>query len=311
MNIFLKKKRDENETLGHWIDNRFGTLSILPALIGLAIVLVYPVIVSLGWSFTNKSFMRNNVSFVGLKNYIELLSQPDVWISIRNGLLYTTMTICLQIIWGVGLAILLDRFMKGACGRIMRLFYMVPWTFPVIVSVFVWSWLYNDSGLISSKLYEWGLIASPMSFIATKATAFPAVVFVHAWSGTPLMMMSTLSGLQSIPQDQYEVGMLEGTNAFQNFRYIILPNVKRILQVIIVLRCVWIFNNFNLIFLLTGGGPGTSTQNLPIMAYKYAWLSYEVGKSTSVSVIMLIILFCIFLMYQFVNKKIAGGDDAF
>ena len=293
------------------IDNHFGTLSILPALIGLAFVLVYPVVVSIFWSFTDMSFMRGTTNIIGLKNYIDLFSQPEIWISLRNGLVYTFCTICLQIVWGVGLAILIDRGMGSLAGKLSRLVFMIPWTFPVIVSVFTWSWLYNDQGLISQTLYRLGIIDMPMSFLATKSTAFLAVVFVHAWSGTPLMMMSTLSGLQSIPQDQYDVALLEGTSPWQTFRYIILPNVKRILEVIIVLRCVWIFNNFNLIWLLTGGGPGMSTQNLPIMAYNYAWQSYEAGKASAVSVFMLVILFCIFLLYQFINRRIKGGEDAF
>ena len=305
------KTKGDKYTLFNRLDNHFGTLSILPALIGLAIVLVYPVIVSIFWSFTNKSFIRNTTDFIGIKNYITLFSQPDIWVSIRNGLFYTFCTICLQILWGVGLAILIDRMMGSMTGRVFRLVYMIPWTFPTIVSVFIWSWLYNDQGLISQLLYKYGIIAEPMSFLATASTAFFSVVFVHAWSGTPLMMMSTLSGLQSIPQDQYDVAMLEGTNAFQTFRYIILPNVKRILEVIIVLRCVWIFNNFNLIYLLTGGGPGISTQNLPIMAYNYAWSSFESGMASAVSVVMLIILFAIFLLYQFINKRLQGGDNAF
>ena len=301
----------DKRTLLNRLDNHFGTLSILPALIGLAIVLVYPVIVSICWSFTNKSFIRNSTDFIGFANYVTLFSQPDVWVSIRNGLLYTFCTICLQIIWGVGLAILIDRAMSSIAGRVFRLIFMIPWTFPTIVSVFAWSWLYNDQGLISQLLFKWGVFPSPMSFLASASTAFFSVVFVHAWSGTPLMMMSTLSGLQSIPQDQYDVALLEGANALQTFRYIILPNVKRILEVIIVLRCVWIFNNFNLIWLLTGGGPGISTQNLPIMAYNYAWSSFESGMASAVSVVMLIILFFIFLLYQFINRKIQGGDNAF
>ena len=293
------------------IDNHFGTLSILPALIGLAFVLVYPVIVSFLWSFTDMSFMRPTSHVIGLKNYIDLFSQPEIWISLRNGLVYTFCTICLQILWGVGLAILIDRMMGDFTGKFCRLIFMIPWTFPTIVTVFIWSWLYNDQGLISQILYSLGFIEMPMSFLATKSTACLTVVYLHAWAGTPLMMMSTLSGLQSIPQDQYDVALIEGTNSFQTFRYIILPNVRRILEVIIVLRCVWIFNNFNLIWLLTGGGPGLSTQNLPIMAYNYAWQSYEAGRASAVSVFMLIILFGIFLLYQFINKKLIGGDDAF
>ena len=296
---------------GGYFDSKFGTLAMLPALIGLAFVLVYPVIVSVFWSFTNKSIMRRTTDIIYLENFIYLLRNRELWISMRNGLLYTTYTILLQILWGCSAALLLDRFLKNTISKPLRLLFMIPWTFPVIVSVLVWGWLYNDSGLLSTILFNNGLIKEPMSFLASKHTALLAVVFVHAWSGAPLIMMSTLAGLQSIPQDQYDVALIEGANGRQTLRYVILPNIKRILQVIVVLRCVWIFNNFNMIFLLTGGGPGSVTQNLPIMAYKYAWNSMEMGKSSAVSVIMLVFLALMFTIYQWVNSKVKGDNDAF
>ncbi|WP_319756570.1 sugar ABC transporter permease [uncultured Sphaerochaeta sp.] len=296
---------------GVFLDNKFGTLAMLPALIGLAFVLVYPVTVSIMWSFTNKSIMRQTTDIVWFENFIYLLGNRELWISMRNGLVYTTCTIILQILWGSGAALLLDRFLSPYVTKPFRLLYMIPWTFPVIVSVLVWGWLYNDSGLFSTVLFNQGIIPEPMSFLASKHTALFSVVFVHAWSGAPLIMMSTLAGLQSIPQDQYDVALIEGTNSWQTLRYIIIPNIKRILQVIVVLRCVWIFNNFNMIFLLTGGGPGSATQNLPIMAYKYAWNSMEMGKSSAVSVIMLLFLILMFSVYQWVNSKTKGENNAF
>jgi len=305
MNNTLLKKA------GRYFDSKFGTLAMLPALIGLAFVLVYPVIVSVLWSFTNKSIMRRTTDIIYLENFIYLLKNRELWISMRNGLVYTTCTILLQILWGCSAALLLDRFLSNHIAKPLRLLFMIPWTFPVIVSVLVWGWLYNDSGLLSSVLFNQGFIKEPMSFLASKHTALLAVVFVHAWSGAPLIMMSTLAGLQSIPQDQYDVALIEGANGRQTFVYVILPNIKRILQVIIVLRCVWIFNNFNMIFLLTGGGPGSVTQNLPIMAYKYAWNSMEMGKSSAVSVIMLIFLAFMFSIYQWVNSKVKGENNAF
>ncbi len=296
---------------GTFFDRHFGTIALIPALLGLLFVLIYPVIVSVLWSFTNKSIMRKSVDIVWVKNYIDLFKNRELWISMKNGLLYTACTITLQVFWGAGAALLLDRFIRPSISKVLRLLYMIPWTFPVIVTVLVWGWLYNDSGIISTVMFNQGLIDSPMSFLASKATALAAVIFVHSWAGAPLIMMSTLAGLQSIPQDQYDVALIEGANGFQKLRYIILPNVRRILQVIVVLRCVWIFNNFNMIFLLTGGGPGSATQNLPIMAYKYAWNSMEMGKSSAVSVIMLMLLTLMFFFYQWVNNKVKGGEDAF
>ena len=299
----------KNNSISAVIDRNFGTLSILPALIGLTIVLVYPVLVSFYWSFTDMSVLKRVTNFIWLENYIDLFKSSELWISMRNGLVYTASTICFQIVWGVGTALLLDRFLPDKVSKGFRLVFMIPWTFPVIVTVLVWRWLLNDSGLFSLVLYNLGLIKEPMSFLASKFTAMPSVIFIHSWSGVPLMMMSTLSGLQTIPQDEYDVARIEGASSFQTFRFVILPNISRILQVIIVLRVVWIFNNFNMIFLLTGGGPGTTTQNLPIIAYRYAWNSMQMGKSSAVSVIMLMLLTVMFIIYQLVNKKAQGGGE--
>jgi multiple sugar transport system permease protein len=304
-------KKPEKFNALNLVDRHFGTLSMVPALIGLAGVLVYPVIVGVYWSFTNMSILRNTSAFIGLRNYLDLAKTAELWVSMRNGVVYTFCTICLQIVWGVGLALLLDRGLSTGVSRIFRLVFMIPWTFPVIVTVLVWSWLYSDQGIISSILFKLGIFSEPMSFLASRASAMPAIIFVHSWTGVPLMMMSTLAGLQTIPQDQYDVALIEGASPVQVFRYVIFPNVSRILQVIVVLRCVWIFNNFNLIFLLTGGGPGMATQNLPIIAYRYGWQTYEMGKSSAVSVIMLILLAFMFAAYQLVNRKVKGGDDAF
>jgi multiple sugar transport system permease protein len=299
------------QSIAALLDSHFGTLSMIPAIVGLAGVLVYPAIVSIYWSFTNKSILKNTTDFIGLKNFIFLVENGELWVSLRNGLVYTTATICLQIIWGVGLALMLDRFLKEKVSKVFRLFFMIPWTFPVIVTVLVWSWLYNDSGIFSTILFRLHVIKEPMSFLASKLTAMPAIIFVHSWTGVPLMMMSTLAGLQTIPQDEYDVARLEGASSLQTFKYVIIPNISRIMQVIIVLRCVWIFNNFNLIFLLTGGGPGTSTQNLPIIAYRYAWNTMEMGKSSAVSVVMLIFLVIMFAIYQMIARRVKGGEDAF
>jgi multiple sugar transport system permease protein len=301
-------------TVSGLVDRHFGVLAMVPAMLGLVAVLVYPVLVSFFWSFTNKSILRRTMNFIGLENFITLFKDPELWISMRNGLVYTGCTICLQILWGVGTALLLDRFLPIKISKGFRLVFMIPWTFPVTVTVLVWNWLFNDSGLLSLVLFNLGLIKEPMSFLASKFTAMPAVIFVHSWSGAPLMMMSTLAGLQTIPQDEYDVALIEGASSLQTFRFVILPNISRILQVIIVLRCVWIFNNFNLIFLLTGGGPGSTTQNLPIIAYRYAWNSMQIGKSSAVSVIMLMLLTLMFCVYQLVSKRAQGGreeDNAF
>jgi len=135
---------------GSFFDRNFGTFAIVPALIGLAFVLVYPVTVSVIWSFTNKSIMRKSTDFIWLENYRFLLSNKELWISMRNGLVYTTLTICLQILWGSGAALLLDRFLKQSISKPFRLLFMIPWTFPVIVSVLVFGWLYDGWGLLSS-----------------------------------------------------------------------------------------------------------------------------------------------------------------
>lgn len=305
----MKSTRSGAFSLPNFIDKHYGVIALVPAMIGLLFVLVYPVAVSLAWSFTNTSIIRDRFDFVGISNFIALLQDEEVYISMRNGIVYTVSTICLQIFWGFSAALLLDRVMTSRGQRYFQLLFMIPWTFPVIVTVLTFSWIFQDSGIISAWLQRVGLLKESMAFLASKATAMPVIIFIHSWSGFPLLMMSTLAGLQSIPTEYYEVARLEGANSFHIFRHVILPNIKKILQVIVILRFVWIFNNFNLIFLLTGGGPGRSTQNLPIMAYKYGWEAMQVGKSSAVSMLMLAILVVIFIVFNWVSNRVQEDEN--
>jgi multiple sugar transport system permease protein len=297
--------------LGDFLDRKFGVIALLPAFLALAFVLIYPVVVSIGWSFTDFYLMQGSPHFVGLKNYIRLLHGSDngLFVALRNGLVYTASTICLQILWGFVTALLLDLFLTRSVGKVFRLLFMIPWTFPVIVTSLTFGWILQDTGIISQTLFKMHLLKTPIAFLALKSSAMPSVISIHSWTGFPLMMMTILAGLQSIPNDQYEVAKLEGANLAHVLRYVIIPNVRRILQVIIVLRCVWIFNNFDLIFLLTGGGPGNSTLNLPILAYQYGWQSTQVGMSSAVSVFMLVIIFAAFLLYNWISSRFRSGED--
>jgi multiple sugar transport system permease protein len=290
--------------LRSWIDRHFGIIALMPAVVGLCFVLIYPVITSINWSFTNRFLIRPTWRYIGLENFQRLLREPEVFVSLRNGVVYTASTVILQLIFAMIIALLLHRGLKGQ--NLFRLLLMIPWTFPVIVTVMVWGWLLHDShGFINHFLMQIGLIDLPIPFLASSSSALASVIAVHAWSGIPLMMTSILAGFQSIPNDFFEVARIEGAKGYQTFWYVMLPMVKPILRVIITLRCIWIFNNFNLIFLLTGGGPGTATQNLPILAYKYGWDSMLVGRSSAVSVIILLFLAIAFGIYVFLfgSKK--------
>lgn len=300
----------QKKSFSSWCDRYFGILALMPALIMLGFIVVYPAVTSITWSFTNRFLIRDTWKFIGLDNFMHLLTDDEVYVALWNGVRFTVMTLIFQLIVGMVTALLLNRISKGK--NLFRLLLMVPWTFPVIVTVMVWSWILQDSGILSQSLFHMGLIKTPVAFLAQKITAMKSIIGIHTWDGYPLMMMSILAGLQSIPKEYYEVAQIEGAKGFQTFWRITLPSLKPILQVILVLRCAWTFNNFNLIFLLTGGGPGVSTENLPIIAYKYGWSSNLVGRSSAVSVIMLLFLTVAFFAYiKLFNSKGKGEGNVF
>lgn len=283
-------------------------LFVLPAVIVVGALFIYPICSSVFYSFTNKNLIRPTYSFVGLKNYIEVLTDKSFWGAFFNSLKWTILSLFGQLLIGFTAALALNRVkhLKGMYKTLL----IIPWAFPSIVIAFSWKWILNGVyGFLPNILVEWGICDAAPQFLTEKTMAFLVLVFINIWFGAPMIMVNVLSALQTVPQDQYEAAEIDGARTWQSFLYITVPHIKLVMGLLVVLRTVWIFNNFDLIYLITGGGPAGSTQTVPVYAYDMGWGTKLLGKSSAVTVLLFLFLMAICLCYFYVIGRWEKEDN--
>ncbi len=269
---------------------------ILPALTVLALLLLYPVVTSIYYSFTSKHLIKTGYEFVFLQNYIAVLTDKEFWTSFLTNIKWTVTSLFFQILVGFFAALALERIGKGK--SFFRTVLIIPWAFPSIVIALSWKWILNGvSGYLPNILVKLGICDAIPQFLSSSALAFPVLVMINVWFGAPLIMVNVLSALQTVPRDQYEAAQVDGASPLQSFLHITLPHIRIVMGLLIVLRTIWIFNSFDMIYLITGGGPAGLTQTVPIYAYNVGWGLKMLGRSSAVTVLLLIFLLLVCALY--------------
>ncbi|WP_231924954.1 carbohydrate ABC transporter permease [Gallibacterium salpingitidis] len=269
---------------------------VLPALIVVSTLFVYPFLSSIFYSFTNKNLIMPYYKFVGFDNYRAVLGDPTFWWAFLNSIKWTVFSLVGQILVGFSLAMALNRIRH--LQWLYKILLIIPWAFPTIVIAFSWQWILNGVyGYLPNVIVKLGLMDVAPHFLSDSTWAFVSLVFVNIWFGAPLIMVNVLSALQTVPQEQYEAARIDGANAWQVFRHITLPHIKVVVGLLVVLRTVWVFNNFDIIYLMTGGGPANSTMTIPILAYNMGWGTKMLGRSSAVTVLLFIFLLLVCFIY--------------
>ena len=285
--------RDRNLT--RWI-------FVLPAVIIVGLLFVYPFFSSIFYSFTNKNLIMPNYRFVGLDNYKAVLSDPNFFSAFFNSIKWTVLSLAGQVIIGFILALALHRVRRFK--KLYRTLLIVPWAFPTIVIAFSWQWILNGVyGYLPNIIVKLGLMAHAPAFLTDSTWAFICLVFINIWFGAPMIMVNVLSALQTVPQEQFEAAKIDGATSWQVFRHITFPHIKVVVGLLVVLRTVWIFNNFDIIYLITGGGPSNATMTLPIFAYNLGWGTKLLGRASAVTVLLFIFLLTVCVIYFSVISK--------
>ena len=281
---------------------------VLPAMIVVSALFVYPFLSSIFYSFTNKNLVMPNYSFVGFDNYRAVLIDPNFWWAFLNSLKWTVLSLVGQVLMGFALAMALHRIQH--LQWLYKILLIVPWAFPTIVIAFSWQWILNGVyGYLPNMIVKLGLMDIAPSFLSDSNWAFVSLVFINIWFGAPLIMVNVLSALQTVPSEQYEAARIDGANAWQVFRHITLPHIKVVIGLLVVLRTVWVFNNFDIIYLITGGGPANSTMTLPIYAYNMGWGTKLLGRSSAVTVLLFIFLLLIcFIYFKVISRWEKEGE---
>lgn len=279
----------KNRDLTRW-------LFVLPAIIVVCVLFLYPICSSIFYSFTNKNLIRPTYSFVGFDNYVTILTDEAFWSSFFNSLKWTVFSLVGQLLVGFTAALALNRVkhLKG----VYKTLLIIPWAFPSIVIAFSWKWILNGVyGILPNLLVQLGICDEIPQFLTEKTLAFVVLVLINIWFGAPMIMVNVLSALQTVPQDQYEAAEIDGAKKWQSFLYITVPHIKIVMGLLVVLRTVWIFNNFDIIYLITGGGPAGSTETVPVYAYNMGWGTKLLGQSSAVTVLLFIFMMVICIGY--------------
>lgn len=283
------------------MDRISSWLFVLPAMLVVVLLLLYPVTSSIYYSFTNKNLIKPSYSFVGFENYVKILTDKTFWSAFFTNIKWTVASLAGQVLVGFTAALALNRIKKGS--GLYRTLLIIPWAFPSVVLAFSWKWILNGvSGFLPNILVKLGLCTTAPEFL-TSDLAFATLVFINIWFGSPLIMVNILSALQTVPKDQYEAAQLDGASSWQSFWHITLPHIKTVVGLLVVLRTIWVFNSFDIIYLITGGGPANKTMTVPIYAYNLGWGLKQLGRSSAVTVLLLIFLLLVCSLYfKLLNK---------
>ena len=275
---------------------------VLPALIIVGLLLVYPIFSSLYYSLTTKHLIKASYDFVGVANYKAVLSDPNFYKAFLTSILWTVASLAGQLFIGFTSALAINRVKIGK--GIYRTLMIIPWAFPSIVIALSWKWILNGvSGFLPNFLVQVGICSELPQFLSDSNLVFLTLIFINVCFGVPMIMVNVLSALQTIPQDQYEAAQIDGASKLQQFRLITVPHIKIVVGLLVVLRTIWIFNNFDLIYLLTGGGPANATTTVPIYAYNMGWGTKLLGKSSAVTMLLLSFLLLVCVVYFTIIEK--------
>jgi multiple sugar transport system permease protein len=275
-----------------------GFLFALPIIVFLLCFVLYPVIYNIWLSFTNASLIRKTTKFVGLQNYVQMFENKLFGKYLWNTVVWTFWSVLGQIVLGMAVALLVSHNMPGA--TMLRNFLLVPYVVPAVTLALVSKWVLNsDYGIISYWLQKSGFLAERQSLLAMQKTAMSVVVILNVWRSFPFTMLMYWAALKNIDPELYEAATVDGASGLQTFWYIKLPALQDTTLVLVVLRIIWTATYYDLIFMVTGGGPAGSTTTLPILIYQTSFGSYQIGYAAAISMVLGVLMFVCILIYIF------------
>ena len=278
-------------------DRQVGVLFMLPLILAVGIFLVWPIAEAVRLSFVRYNPLRpDDQPFVGLDNYLFVLEDPLFWESFWQAIVWTGWSTVLQELIGVGLALLLHQPLKGM--NAFRGLLLFPYIVPTVVIALNWRWLFNSEiGIVNHLLLSAGVIDDKIAWLSTPSMAMASAIMLNVWKYTPFVVIVVLARLQTIPTELYDAARVDGAGVLRRFRDITLPQLAEVLAVVIVFRTIWTFNKFEEIYLLTRGGPGTSTYNLALYAFDQSIANLRMGVGAAAGVIMLVLLLAGSMLY--------------
>jgi multiple sugar transport system permease protein len=268
-------------------DRQVGILFMLPFIVTAALFMVWPVVEAVRMAFYAYNPLRpDDIYWVGLANFERIFDDPLFWDSFRQALVWTAWSILFQTVLGVALALLLNLTLPGMA--IYRGLLLFPYIVPTVVIALNWRWIFNSEiGIVNHALLSAGIISENIAWLSTPDMAMLSAILLNVWKYTPFVVICVLARLQTIPTELYDAAKVDGAGAWRRFIDITLPMLKEVLVVVVVFRTIWTFNKFEEIYLLTRGGPGTSTFNLAVYAFEEGMANLRLGVAAATGVVMI------------------------
>jgi len=267
---------------------------LIPLILILFLLLAYPIASALWITLQDKTIGMVG-RFIGLENYRELLVEdPFFWQVVRNGFVFTIGSVLLKLIVGMVMALVLNQplVFRG----LWRGLLLMPWVAPTVVTALSWRWILDLTGVLNLILRDLGLMTTSIPWLAQYGTAMFSLILVNTWRGFPFFGITLLAGMQAIPQELYEAAEIDGASVWQRFRYVTMPSLRTVILVVTILSVIWTFNDFSIVWLLTGGGPGHATDVFATYTYKLGFVTSRLGYGQTVSVILAPVLIVIIMI---------------
>lgn len=262
-----------------------GYVLVTPLVLWLAFTILYPLISAIRLSFLDVGIIGTGGEFVGLKNYTRMLEGTAFWPALGRSLVWVIANAVVQTLAAFVTALILkQRFRRRGAARV---WVILSWIVPTVVVVIIWRWMLGTSGgIVNYLVMSLGLAPAPVGFFGSPNGAFATVTLINSWRWFPLMAVILLAGMQSIPEELYEAAAVDGASPAQRFLNITFPGLRPVLFVLGLVGTLWSVNVFDVIWLLTKGGPSSGTTTLPVLIYDTAFTSYNLSRAAAASVVV-------------------------
>jgi multiple sugar transport system permease protein len=278
----------------------------LPAVVILALVIFYPLVQALLLSLKEATLLSATVApYTGLDNFKQLLGDEVFWTALKNTFVLTTTSIAGSLVLGMSLALVLNE--KVPFRNFFRGIALIPWVVPGVVVALLTLYMFNSQvGVVDYVLVQLGVTERFVDWFGSTKNALWAIILANIWNQSPFYMLMILAGLQTVPEDEYDAAKVDGANVLQRFRYVTVPNIRGVLAIVIALQVIWNFNNFDLIWATTEGGPVNATTTLTVHVYRMAFKSLDLGYAAAIGVVMLVALL---LFSVFYIRAMEGSEE--
>lgn len=291
-------------------DRQIGWMLTIPALLLLIAVFAYPIGLAFWQSFITKNLGTElQPQFSGIQNYIRMAQDGRFWQSLWNSVIFTTLSIIIEFLLGLGIALVLNQAFRGR--NIVRTIAILPWALPTALIALAWTWIFNDQfGVVNDLLLRLRIIDSGINWLGNPTLAMVAVIIADVWKTTPFISILLLAGLQSIPDDLYEAHRIDGANAWQSFWQITLPLLLPQVVIALVFRFAQAFGIFDLIAVMTGGGPGGATEMVSLYIYSTVMRYLDFGYGSALVVVTFLLLVLAVAIAAYLLSRVRGSHHA-